>query len=415
MNLRIRIYLFLLVLLAGCSAPYELAERNLAALYTPGAQFTEPEYRVFHLNDSVSELYLTLNTRHFLYAETRTGTHPQAKIKVTASFYESYESKNLIDSSSITLVDSGSANTDNLLMATLRLNTHTLDEGIIRIRVQDMMKDDYLQCIAPFMADDLKGAQSFKVFDGNGQLLMRNTIARNDSVLIVHPHHPDSKLFVRYYRRKFPVASPPFTIDQDLPFDYKADNYFEYSLKNGVTDYLKLTDEGFYFFQTDSLSRLGLSLYRFGPGFPELTTVEQILEPLRYITTIREYEVLENSEDLKLAVDSFWLEKSGNVNRARSQIARFYNRVQEANKLFTSYLEGWKTDRGMIYIVFGPPNSVYRQTNTELWVYGEAGHALSVRFSFVKVNNPFTDNDYSLYRNPMFKEAWYNAVENWRR
>ncbi len=415
MNIKIRIYLFLLVILASCSAPYELAERNLAALYSPGAQFTEPEYRVFHLNDSVSEIIVNLNPRHFLYAETKTGNLPQAKIRVTASFFETYESKTLIDSSSTTLVDSVSANSDNLLTTSLKLNTHKVPEGIIRIKVQDVLKDDYLQCIAAFQSEELKGAQSFKVIDGNGKILMHNSIARNDSVMLIHPHHPESKLFVRYYRRKFPVAAPPFSIDQDLPFDYKADNYFEYSLDQGQTEYLKLTDEGFYFFQTDTLSRLGLSLYRFGPGFPELTTVEQILEPLRYITTIREYEVLENSEDLKLAVDSFWLEKSGNVNRARSQISRFYNRVQEANKLFTSYLEGWKTDRGMIYIVFGPPNSVYRQTNTELWVYGEAGHALSVRFSFVKVNNPFTDNDFSLYRNPMFKEAWYNAVENWRR
>jgi GWxTD domain-containing protein len=312
-------------------------------------------------------------------------------------------------------VDSLYAGQDVLITQSLSLKTKKLTEGLVRIRIQDVKKDDNLFHLIGFNRENLKGAQSFLALDGNNSLIFNKHIAKQDSLRIVYPHPAHDKLFVRFYRRQFPVAVPPFSIDQDNPFDYTADNYFEYPLENGSTPYIQLSDAGFYFFQADSSSRTGMTIYRYGPGFPELTTIEQIFEPLRYITTSREYDALENSPDLKMAIDSFWLEKSGNVNRARSQIAKYYNRVQEANQFFSSYLEGWKTDRGMIYIIFGPPNNVYRQTNTELWVYGEAGHNLSLRFSFVKVNNPFSDNDYSLYRNPMFKEAWYNAVENWRR
>ncbi len=415
MRIKHLIYSLLLAFLASCSAPYELAERNLAALYTPGAQFTEPECQLFLVNDSVAELNVKLKLKHFLYSEPTNSLKPQSVIRITASLYESYESKIIIDSTSVLFVDSLYAGQDVLITQSLSLKTKKLTEGLVRIRIQDVKKDDNLFHLIGFNRENLKGAQSFLALDGNNSLIFNKHIAKQDSLRIVYPHPAHDKLFVRFYRRQFPVAVPPFSIDQDNPFDYTADNYFEYPLENGSTPYIQLSDAGFYFFQADSSSRTGMTIYRYGPGFPELTTIEQIFEPLRYITTSREYDALENSPDLKMAIDSFWLEKSGNVNRARSQIAKYYNRVQEANQFFSSYLEGWKTDRGMIYIIFGPPNNVYRQTNTELWVYGEAGHNLSLRFSFVKVNNPFSDNDYSLYRNPMFKEAWYNAVENWRR
>jgi hypothetical protein len=96
-------------------------------------------------------------------------------------------------------------------------------------------------------------------------------------------------------------------------------------------------------------------------------------------------------------------------------IKLYYNRVMDANRFFTSYLEGWKTDRGIIYIIYGPPNVVYKGRNVEGWVYGEDKNMLSINFTFRKLDNPFTDNDYSLTRSPAYKDGWYIAVDNWRR
>ena len=57
----------------------------------------------------------------------------------------------------------------------------------------------------------------------------------------------------------------------------------------------------------------------------------------------------------KLAVDRFWLSNIKNTNKAIQIIELFYERVEEANKQFSNYKEGWKTDMGMMYILFGPP------------------------------------------------------------
>jgi hypothetical protein len=89
--------------------------------------------------------------------------------------------------------------------------------------------------------------------------------------------------------------------------------------------------------------------------------------------------------------------------------------VVDVNFLFSSYQEGWKTDRGLIYIIYGPPSEVYRRDDEEEWIYGERGNPMSIRFYFMKVENPFTNNDFSLQRSPIYKTSWYVAVENWRR
>jgi len=142
----------------------------------------------------------------------------------------------------------------------------------------------------------------------------------------------------------------------------------------------------------------------------------QALAPLRYLSTEQEFEKLLAYVDYKTAVDSFWLERSSfKPERAKNMIKRYYSRVQEVNRIFSSYQEGWKTDRGLIYIIYGPPSEVYRNDEEEEWVYGERGNPLSIRFYFYKVDNPFTDNDYTLERSPVYKSSWFIAIENWRR
>ena len=38
-----------------------------------------------------------------------------------------------------------------------------------------------------------------------------------------------------------------------------------------------------------------------------------------------------------------------------------------------------------------------------------------MRFTFAKIDNPFSDNDYKLERNQNHRSIWYRAVDAWRR
>ena len=135
--------------------------------------------------------------------------------------------------------------------------------------------------------------------------------------------------------------------------------------------------------QTDTATRSGLTLSKFYDGFPNVSSPDNLLEPLRYITAEKEYEELAAKAQPQGWCRCF-LVKHRQRRRAypRADPEIPYGRVVYANRLFTSFKEGWKTDRGMIYIVFGTPNIVYKTDNTESWIYGEENHLLSMTFNF---------------------------------
>ena len=140
-----------------------------------------------------------------------------------------------------------------------------------------------------------------------------------------------------------------------------------------------------------------------------------MVEPLRFITSKKEYNSLKESDNTKEALDEFWLDNTVNAERAKELIKHYYSRVEGANRYFSSYTAGWQTDRGMIYLIFGPPNIIYRSSGAESWIYGEENNFMSLNFNFVKVKNPFSENDYMLNRSPVYKSNWYRAVDSWRQ
>ena len=75
--------------------------------------------------------------------------------------------------------------------------------------------------------------------------------------------------------------------------------------------------------------------------------------------------------------------------------------------------DGWQTDRGMIYMVFGPPRIVNRSLSTETWSY-DNGTGNDLNFIFRKNKNELSENDFVLDRNIMYKADWYKAVDFWR-
>jgi hypothetical protein len=77
-------------------------------------------------------------------------------------------------------------------------------------------------------------------------------------------------------------------------------------------------------------------------------------------------------------------------------------------------VEGWKTDRGMIYLIFGAPQDVYKTAVSETWIYGIQGTPNSVTFNFKKMDNKFSENDFFLTRSAYYKDPWYIAVGAWR-
>jgi GWxTD domain-containing protein len=78
----------------------------------------------------------------------------------------------------------------------------------------------------------------------------------------------------------------------------------------------------------------------------------------------------------------FWKKRDPNPNTPRNEkMEAYFAKVDYANKNFKTYIEGWRTDMGMVYIIFGPPSNVDRHPFDidskpyEVWTYYELNHS----------------------------------------
>jgi GWxTD domain-containing protein len=178
----------------------------------------------------------------------------------------------------------------------------------------------------------------------------------------------------------------------------------------------KIDEPGLYFAVEDTTSMDGGSgFYVVDTRYPRMTMPKELTEPIVYISTNKEIEEIEDAADNKDALDLFFLKVTdGNQSLSKEIIKTYYRRVTASNELFTSYKEGWKTDKGMVYIVLGPPSKVQRFRDREVWLYSQSGNFSEIIFTFYRTNNQFTDNYYELVRYPDYKQYWYPYVEAWR-
>ncbi len=101
------------------------------------------------------------------------------------------------------------------------------------------------------------------------------------------------------------------------------------------------------------------------------------------------------------------------MERSRELIKLFYNRVFFANVYFTSYIEGWRTDRGMIYIIYGLPDYIYKSGEEERWIYHPDQMGPGITFNFEYMPNPFSLNHLVLNREKVKSSEWDQFIELW--
>lgn len=154
--------------------------------------------------------------------------------------------------------------------------------------------------------------------------------------------------------------------------------------------------------------------------FPYVRTPEQLAESLVYLMNEDEYEdimSIANMDSLKKAVDDFWLRNIQNIDKAEKTIEIYYQRVEEANKRFTSYKEGWKTDQGMIYILFGPPMFSRTTFNFIHWSYSTDRYSDRYNYFFNKERRPTREFPFTVYlldrSNNELNNNEYLIVQKW--
>lgn len=409
-------YMLCSILIFACGTSRKVESNKApAASYKHDSNTIHPEFTVFHASDDVSELHYKINSKELLYTRPD-GMNFSSNVLITFRLFSNFDSKDVVDSSSVRLVDVNNDNSSKFLVGKMDVKAVTPRSYYLRINITDLNRNISVASGIELEKDNDLNRQNFLVKSKTDDApLFHNYFKLNEELLIQYKAKISVTLFVRYYNRDFPLAAPPFSVAEPRPFQYKADSLFSIQLdQNGVAKFAT-NKKGFYHFQLDTTKRIGLTLYHFSETFPDIKKAQDLVPPLRFITSKQEFDELSSSTNPKASVEKFWLNCTGNQDRAKEIIRKYYNRERDANLFFTSYIEGWKTDRGMIYLIYGAPNVIYRTAYGETWTYGEENNINSLSYSFSKVDNPFTDNDYILERSAVYKQNWGIAVDIWRQ
>jgi GWxTD domain-containing protein len=85
-------------------------------------------------------------------------------------------------------------------------------------------------------------------------------------------------------------------------------------------------------------------------------------EDVAYIITDDErkaFKQLSNDEERDKFIEAFWDRRNPNPDSEENEYKdEHYRRIEYANEHFAAGVPGWKTDRGRIYIVYGPPDEI---------------------------------------------------------
>jgi len=144
-------------------------------------------------------------------------------------------------------------------------------------------------------------------------------------------------------------------------------------------------------------------------------------EQSRYTATkneIEQYKKLTGIEAKRKAMFDFWMNRDEDRTTPQNEVKQeYFKRVSVANSQYkTGFREGWKTDRGRVYIMYGPPDEVERHANEldvkpyEVWYYNSIQGG--VQFIFGD-RTGFSDYIllHSTHRNELRDDNWRRQIE----
>jgi GWxTD domain-containing protein len=261
-------------------------------------------------------------------------------------------------------------------------------------------------------------ARPFVLTDSAGQPLSRRYLRAGETFGVESYGLLQPVRWKRYAMTPLP-ALPPMTNAAALPAGPRRLPALD-SAEARPGEPLRFAEPGLYALKVGGVGGIAprtLAVLVAPNAYPALSTAAELIEPLRYLTTSQERQKLTDAPDPKRAVDKFWLDIArGNQRLGRELIKSYYGRVTAANRLFAAHKAGWLTDKGLLYVVMGPPPGVRRLPNgEERWYYPEGSESGGpVSFTFRPRPSTFAPDYYELVRRPEYEMLWYAAVEKWR-
>jgi GWxTD domain-containing protein len=383
--------------------------KDLSYLYNPIKNPVNPRYNIVNTSDNESVFSVKFFANELMFSEANPEGVPTALILVTVKLFNLSQGKVLADTAvyNLSIVRQKGQTEYNYKMP---LKVEQGNDYLAEVKILDRLRLNVVQAFVTFNTMSDKNRYNFITRGNFEKNELFNPILRvNEYVNLVYTRGNADSLYVSYFKPFKEIPEPPSMLLPEKVLDYESEKTA--AIKYSDTLPLMLPREGIYLCSVDRKVKDGYTFLNLGTDFPYMKTPEAMIEPVAY---------------LKAALDEFWIKCGGNVDKARELIRIYYTRVLYSNYYFTSYKEGWRTERGMIYIMYGPPDKVYKSNEGESWGYikpvlkSSWGGRYTVNeeylfFNFKKRNSIYSDNDFFLSRSETLVTYWDKAVSSWKK
>jgi GWxTD domain-containing protein len=415
-----------MVIVLSCRTTQPVIDtKDLSHIYNPTRAFFTPSYAVNTFSDESAALSVRFLANNMFFSEANPAGVPTAVISINTKLYKIMQgARILMDTTTYDLSIVRDPQRMEYLFS-IPFKTEGNSQYLVEIKTLDRLRTITTQTFMPFNTLNQFNSYNFSIRDYfTGGRLFSRAISVDEYINLLYTRGHLDSIYISYFRPFDRTPDPPYMMLPQRQIDYEPDTTIAIAYSDTLP--IMLPRKGIYLNSANREVKNGYALFNFGESYPIMITPEDMIDPLSYIANRDEIDQIKANSNLKIALDNFWIKcGGGNIEKARELIRIYYNRVVYANIYFTSFTEGWRTERGMIYVIYGPPDKVYKSLDGEEWGYRRQtvksswGGRYNVTedylfFTFKQRDNIFSDNDYFLSRSDALITQWDKAVLNWR-
>lgn len=383
--------------------------KNLSYLYNETEAFLHPQFQIYNFSEDSSEVFVKIPSEDLLIRDLKDGSEKYALLELHFRLYESLSVLSLLDSLTITQKIVIFEEPQDIQFS-FKIKSPRLSISYLRVKLKDVFSERKRQDYIEIDKTKSINRQSLLVENRETQLpVFGNELLIGQQYRIESPLFKKYPSYIRQSKRINVVPNLPFSTQRTPKIEFSPDTNFVFGEEN-----ISIERPGITFLTLDTALLKGVAFYTYDSLSNYLHRPSQMIEPLIYLLSNKEYKGLRNDTNPKFALDRFWLKHGENTRHAKEMLKVYYSRTATANQYFSSFKKGWMTDRGMIYIIYGEPAKIYKSSKLERWIYGSEESDVSLIFDFDKKINPLSDNDFELLRNESYQKSWFQAVDAWR-
>ncbi len=417
MTPRFIIFFFLTgFLLAGCSQVIRISSENMAHSYHAEKRSINPVYQIAHVDEELSLIKMEVFSDQLFYVRDAREEFYLANYKLTVSLFNSFTQRGHLHTQTYRFTDTLHVIEKQIVSSEMNFPIPLGDSYQVFVLFEDLNRRTSETRLLTTDKNSIFSEGFFTVSetDETNIFLPPFHLKAGVEFLITHTRDFDFSMEVYHFPLSSEIPAAPYVSIEEEEVNFQPDSIYTVSFSGGLTPF-RIPENGLYRFSEPGTKESGFTIRSFWDEFPGVLRDDNMLLPLRYITSTSEFEALLALGDARLAAERFWIRSAGNPDRGASVMRNYNQRVVEANSLFSTFMPGWQTEKGMIYIIFGPPDRVYHDDEGETWFYNEGMNRPGAEFKFFRTWHYMAGYEYKLERKPGFRRNWNHAVDRWRR